>query len=209
MYKIVKVQDTVRVPPNRFGEDLNSAVVSELGDLLPGRVDKALGLILAVDNAEIKSEGKIIQGDGAVYFSTLFDILVYQPMLHEVVEGTVSEITEFGAFVNFGPVDGLIHVSQITEDFMSYDQNNQMFLGKESGRSLKVGDVVRARIVTISLKDRISTSKIGLTMRQPYLGKLEWIEAEKTAQKEGKKPEAAKKESKPKGKKDDKKEDKK
>jgi len=49
--------------------------------------------------------------------------------------------------------------------------------GKQSGKTLKVGDRVRARIVAVSFRDP-KTPKIGLTMRQPYLGKLEWIEAE-------------------------------
>ena len=65
---------------------------------------------------------------------------------------------------------------QITEDFMSYDSKNAAFTGRESNKMLKVGDVVQARIVTVSMKSRVADSKIGLTMRQPYLGKIEWIE---------------------------------
>jgi len=37
---------------------------------------------------------------------------------------------------------------------------------------VKVGDKVRARIISISMKEQ---SKIGLTMRQPFLGSLKWI----------------------------------
>jgi predicted RNA-binding protein with RPS1 domain len=126
-------------------------------------------------------------------------------------EGTVTEVTEFGAFVNFGPIDGLIHVSQITEDFMSYDQKNAAFIGRESNKILKVADVVQARIVTVSMKSRVSDSKIGLTMRQPYLGKLEWIEddqkraQEKAAGAPGKEPAEGK--EKPKKEKNPKRED--
>ena len=56
------------------------------------------------------------------------------------------------------------------------DVGNQRLVGKESKRELRVGDKVRARVVTISLNE-ISPreSKIGLTMRQPGLGKHEWI----------------------------------
>ena len=48
------------------------------------------------------------------------------------IEGIVTEITEFGAFVNFGPMDGLVHVSQVTEDFVGYDMKNASLVGKES-----------------------------------------------------------------------------
>ena len=176
MYKIVTVRDTVRVPPKRFNEELTGVIIQELEAMVVGRVDKALGVILAVTDVEEVGGGKIILGDGAIYYAVKFNMLVYQPLVNEVVEGHVTEITEFGAFVNFGPIDGLIHVSQITEDFMSYDQKNAAFVGRESNKILKVGDVVQARIVTVSLKSRVADSKLGLTMRQPYLGKLEWIE---------------------------------
>lgn len=186
MYKIVKVEDTVRVPPKRFGTDLPKAITSELENTWSGRIDKNLGIILAVTGVDNIGEGKIIMGDGAIYFNATIDLLVYQPVINEVVEGTVTEITEFGAFVNFGPMDGLVHVSQVTEDFMSYDQKSGVLMGKETRRTLKVGDEVRARIITVSLKSRFSDSKVGLTMRQPYLGKKEWLEEERREKREGK-----------------------
>lgn len=179
MYKISTIEDTVRIPPNRFGEELETVLVSELDNTIAGLVEKDVGILLAPTQVNKVGEGKIILGDGAVYYDTNFTVLTYQPLLHEVVEGEVTEITEFGAFVRFGPIEGLIHVSQLTEDFMSYDEKNHMFVGRESKKALGVGDRVRARIVTISLKDRVSDSKIGLTMRQPYLGKLEWLAEEK------------------------------
>lgn len=53
-------------------------------------------------------------------------------------------------------------------------------MGKESKRALEEGNKVRARIVALSLKGKSSKeTKIGLTMRQPGLGRFEWIEEEK------------------------------
>jgi DNA-directed RNA polymerase subunit E' len=179
MYKIATVEDMVRVPPKRFGEDLDEVIKSELNDTIAGRIDKAVGIIIAVTAVKEHKEGKIILGDGGIYYEVVFDVLVFQPAVHEVVDAIVKELTEFGAFVNFGPMDGLIHISQIAESFMNYDSKNKMFMDKESSRALKEGEIVRARIVTVSIKDRVSTSKVGLTMRQPYLGKLEWLEKDK------------------------------
>lgn len=176
MYRKITVVDTVRVPPKRFSEDLETVITQELENMIVGRIDKSLGVVLAVTEIDKIGDGRVILGDGAIYYSTQFKLLVYEPLINEVVKGEVTEVTEFGTFVNFGPIDGLIHVSQITEDFMSYDQKNSAFVGRESNKILKVGDVVHARIVTVSMKSRTSDSKIGLTMRQPYLGKLEWIE---------------------------------
>jgi DNA-directed RNA polymerase subunit E' len=176
MYKILTIEDTVRVPPRRFNEDVGSVIMSEFENVVAGRIDKNVGIILSVIKVIEMGDGKIIMGDGAIYYDVKLDVLVYQPILNEIVEGTVTEIIEFGAFINFGPMDGLAHVSQITEDYMSYDQKNAMLAGKESKKTLKLGDTVRTRIVSISLKTKFANSKIGLTMRQPYLGKLEWLE---------------------------------
>ena len=193
MYKLMTIKDTVRIPPKRFNENLEQVIISELENSLSGHVDKSAGIVLSITNVKEVGEGRVILGDGAIYYDVTFEALVYQPVLNEVVDGAVSEITEFGAFITLGPIDGLVHVSQITEDFMSYDQKGGTLVGKESKRVLKKDDSVRARIVAISLKDRTSTSKIGLTMRQPYLGKLEWLEEEKKRAKKEKDKGAEKK----------------
>ena len=179
MYRILTVEDTVRVPAKMFDKEINSVIISESENSIVGRINSDIGIILAVTGIKEIGEGKIIFGDGGIYYKVIFDILAYKPMLNEVVEGVVSEITEFGAFVNFGPMDGLVHVSQITEDYMSYDRKNSALIGKESNKLLKTEDMVKARIVTVSIKTKFSESKIGLTMRQPYLGKTEWLDEEK------------------------------
>lgn len=176
MYKLVTVRDTVRVPPSRFEEPLEEVVLDVLRKSYEGLTDKDMGAILAITNVKEIGVGRIIMGDGASYHDTTFEALVYKPELNEVVLGEVVEIVEFGGFVRLGPVDGLVHVSQVMDDFVGYDKKKGSLHGKESKRSLKEGDKVRARIVTVSMRKGARAGKIGLTMRQPGLGKLEWIE---------------------------------
>ena len=92
--------------------------------------------------------------------------------MHELVYGTIAEITNFGAFINLGVMRGMIHISQTMEDYVSFSKTNTL-MGKSTKRSLKQGDLCLARIVAIS--HRGNEPKIGLTMRQPGLGKTEWI----------------------------------
>ncbi len=186
MFEIVKVKDTVRIPPEKFGKQMKKALVNLAQEEYEGLLDEDLGVIVAVINAKKTGEGKVVLGDGAAYYEAEIEMLVFKPYMHEVVEGKVTEITEFGAFVNIGPVEGLIHVSQIMDEYLNYDSKNAMFIGKNSKKKLKVDDRVLARIVSISLKGSLSESKLGLTMRQPFLGKNEWIEAEIKAKKKGK-----------------------
>jgi len=181
MYYITTVRDTVRVDPKYFSKDLKEAVVEIVREKYERRVDKNFGIVLCVWNAREIGEGKVIPGDGASYHEATFDLLSYKPELNEVFEGEVSEIVEFGAFVRMGPVDGLVHLSQITNDFLSFDKKIPAFVGKQSKKIIKKGDDVLAKISTVSMKNSIPETKIGLTMRPEGLGKLEWAKEEMPA----------------------------
>ncbi len=190
MYTLVKIKETVRVPPKDFGGNLKEAILKIAQEEFEGIVDEDLGVIVAVTEAEKIGEGKIVPGDGSAYHEAVMGMIVYRPIVQEVVEGFVSEVTEFGAFLRISPIEGLVHVSQIMDDYINYDGKLPGFVGKKTGKKLTADDSVIARIVTVSLKDTIANSKIGLTMRQPFLGKEEWGRMdEKAGKKEGKKQE--------------------
>ena len=187
MYLVSKIEDTVRIPPSRFEDPLENVAVEILNESYVGTIDKKLGLMVTVNEIEEVGTGKVIMGDGAAYHDVLFTALFFKPELHEIVEGEVIEITEFGAFIRIGPMDGLVHVSQVTDDYINYDGKRGALIGKESKKSLEEGDKVRARIVALSLKGKSSKeTKIGLTMRQPGLGRMEWIDEEKNKKKPAK-----------------------
>ncbi len=201
MYAIISMKDTVRVPPKEFGGKLEKAILKIVKEEYEGIVDESVGVIIAVIEVDKVGEGKVIPGDGAAYYETEYKALIYKPEIKEVAEGAITEITEFGAFVRTGPIEGLIHVSQIMNDYINYDAKGPAFIGKESNKKLGLEDEVIARIVTCSLKGNIPNSKLGLTMRQPGLGKEEWLEIDlkrkekqkKTKQKTEKKEEKKKK----------------
>jgi len=194
MYKIFDVSDKIRVAPDKFGLKLEEAVKVSLEEKLEGSIEKGMGVILAVMSVEKIGEGTIFPGDGALYYPVDFRVLTYTPEQHEIVKGEVIDVTEFGVFVRMGPVDGMVHVSQLMDDFVSYDQKNMMFTGKKTKRRVKEKAVVLARVISVSMAE--SQYKIGLTTRQPGLGALEWFkkeEEEKEAKKEEKKEKSEKK----------------
>jgi DNA-directed RNA polymerase subunit E' len=197
MYYLDQRADVVRVPPARLGAEIESVLTELAQQQFEGKLVDGQNLTVLIRDVHPIGEGHIIHGDGGVYQEVEYSALLFRPELQEVVEGNVVEIRKFGAFVRFGPLDGLLHVSQIMDDRVNIDEHNQRLVGVESKRDLKVGYKARARIVSLSLSE-ISPrdSRIGLTMRQPGLGRLEWIADthKKTEEKTAKKP-AAKKEA--------------
>ncbi len=172
MFYITEVEDYVRVEPKLFGMPTGEAVENQLHETYKEYYDKELGKAVAVIDVLDVGEGVIIPGDGATYYKSNFKLLTWKPELQELVYGIISEITNFGAFINMGVMRGMIHISQTMDDYVSFSKLNTL-TGKESKRILKSGDICLARVVAISHKGE--EPKIGLTMRQPGLGKLEWI----------------------------------
>ena len=177
MFYLTEVEDYVRVAPKLFGLPTADAVDKQLREVYAEYYDEELGKVIAVIEVLNVGEGVIIPGDGAAYYNSTFKLLVWKPDVQEIVYGEISEIATFGAFLDMGVMRGMIHIGQTMDDYVSFSKSNTL-LGKASKRSLKAGDLCLARVVALS--HRGDEPKIGLTMRQPGLGKLEWIKEDQT-----------------------------
>ncbi|MBS3116135.1 DNA-directed RNA polymerase [Candidatus Woesearchaeota archaeon] len=174
MFYLVKVKDYIRVPPKMFNLSKQEAVLTNIQMNYENYISPDFGFVLNVVSVYFVKEGVIIPGDGAGYYETEFELLTFKPELNELTYGKIRDITDFGAFMDIGGVEGMVHISQSMDDFVSFSKD-KVLQGKKSGQSIKVGDKCKARIIAISYKD-VNNPKIGLTMRQEGLGKLEWLE---------------------------------
>ena len=178
MYYELELKDHVRIPPTDFGEkDLESAILKRLNERFENFISQDLGIAIAVSGIKKVGEGVIIPGDGAAFYETVFNLIVFKPEIQEIVIGDITEITDFGVFFNMGAIDGMVHLSQTMDDYVSLSKMG-VLTGKESKRVLKSGERCRSRIIAVSYKER-NNPKIGLTMRQPQLGAIAWIKEEK------------------------------
>jgi len=175
MFYLTEVEDYVRVEPKLFGLPTAEAVFQQLQETYKDYYDNEIGKVIVVIEVLEVGDGVIIPGDGAAYYNSKFKLLVWKPVLQEITYGIIDEITSFGAFMNLGVMKGMIHISQTMDDYVSFSKTNTL-IGKKNKKTLKKGDLCLARIVSMSHKG--GELKIGLTMRQPGLGKLEWIKEE-------------------------------
>ena len=186
MYMLTEVEKIVRIPPVELKEDIDKVIDNLTWETYEGRLGEDKTFTVLIRNVRTVGPGRIVHGDGAVYQTVKFDQIVFKPRENEIIEGVVVEILKFGAFVRFGPLDGLLHISQVMDDRVDIDEANQRLVGKETGRFLAVGDVVKARVVSIDLNEKNpQDSKIGLTMRQPGLGKIQWLEEDHKKKQDG------------------------
>ncbi len=176
MFYLIEIEDYVRVEPKLFGLSTLEAVEKQLQALYAQYHDREIGEVIGVVEVGEVGDGIIIPGDGAAYYKSTFKLLCWKPEMQELVYGVIGEIANFGAFINLGVMQGMIHISQTMEDYVSFTKSNTL-TGKSNKKSLKKGDACLARIVAVSYKG--DEPKIGLTMRQPGLGKLDWIKDDK------------------------------
>src|SRR3989338_2105679 len=115
MFYEVELRSHVRIDPKYFNEDIEKSVTKQLNDI---------------------GEGIIIPGDGGAYYNTRFKILIFKPELQEVCLGEITDITDFGAFINLGPIDGMIHIGQTMDDFVTFSKSG-VLSGKETKQNLK------------------------------------------------------------------------
>ena len=178
MFARVYMSDVVRIPPNKLTNSLKSTAIGILKEKYESMISPELGYVVMIIDATANSVGKLVAGDGATYHRVNFEALTFYPKLQEVVEGEVVVITDFGAFVRIGPTDALLHLSQITDDYLKSDVKQGVIIANQSAKTLRIGSRIRARVTAVSLGKGAAMGKIGITCRQPFLGSMEWIEQE-------------------------------
>jgi len=178
LFSISTLVDVVRIPPSLFGTTLKKAAINILKEKYESMINAELGYIIMILDAKVDEMGKMIAGDGGTFHKVEFEALTFYPKLQEIVQGEIVDITDFGAFVRIGPTDALLHLSQVMDDYLKSDVKMGLILANQSGRTLKVGSTLRARITAVSLGKAAAMGKIGITCRQPFLGADEWIEEE-------------------------------
>jgi ribonuclease R len=73
----------------------------------------------------------------------------------EEFEGTISSVTSFGIFVELpNTIEGMIHVSYLTDDYYYYNDRAHILIGDRTGRIFRIGDAVKVRVAGVNLEER-------------------------------------------------------
>jgi ribonuclease R len=101
-------------------------------------------------------------------------------------DGIISSVTSFGIFVELpNTIEGLVHISFLTDDYYHYNESSYSLIGERTGRLLRIGDRVRIKVSGVNIDER----KIDFEL-------LEHYSDERAPLKKGKKNKAKSKERK-------------
>jgi DNA-directed RNA polymerase subunit E' len=181
MYYLTRIRETIRIPPNRFGQPIDEVILDISRTKNETTIGADIGMIVAILNVNQISPGRIVPGDGATFHDVEYEAITFKPLDDEVSEGEVVETTKFGFFMRIGCTDALAHISQIADEYFQISSRaSGVLVGRESGRSIRPGDLVRGRIITATV-DHVSM-KIAVTMKGEGLGLKTWIDEQRSAQ---------------------------
>ena len=77
-----------------------------------------------------------------------------QDRVGETFTGTISGVTHFGIFVTLDGlnVDGLVHVTELGNDYFHFDAIQHRLAGERTGRIFRLADRVRVKIARVDLE---------------------------------------------------------
>ncbi len=184
MFMLAVAEDVIEIPPRYFNLPLKQAALLTLAERYNGTVipEYKAVVITVVDIRDIEEYGRLVPGEPGTWHRVVFEALLFRPEQNEVVEGTIVGVEDHGIFVNIGPLDGYVHISQVSPVGRAEANPSQGTVVVEIGGErivMKRGDAVRARVQAVSFRTltRYGMPRVSLTMRGgEFLGKLEWIE---------------------------------
>ncbi len=88
--------------------------------------------------------------------------------------GTVTSVTSFGLFVELNEiyVEGLVHISELSNDYYHFDPVHHCLTGERSQNAYRLGDSVEVKVVRVDLSDKkIDLQMVGLKQSAKRMGK--------------------------------------
>ena len=72
----------------------------------------------------------------------------------ETFQGVVSGVTNFGVFVELeNTIEGLVHVSYLTDDYYRYDDRQYAMIGERTGNIIRIGDELEVRCINVNVDE--------------------------------------------------------
>ena len=124
------------------------------GEKLPGKGLAEVGVHCSMTERRADDATRDVDAWLKTYFM--------QDRIGDEYDGTVSAVTSFGMFVAIDDIfiEGLVHVSELGQDYFHYDQAKHMMLGERTGKRYRLGDRVRIKV----MRADIETSKIDFAL---------------------------------------------
>jgi ribonuclease R len=96
-----------------------------------------------------------------------------QDKVGETYEGVISGVTNFGLFVELpNTIEGLVHVSYLTDDYYRYSEENMAMIGERSGKMYRIGDKIQVKVLDVNMDESaVDFEVVGMEPPKPRIRK--------------------------------------
>src|SRR5699024_5034986 len=124
-----------------LNNDMNSKTIKKWKKALPDIAQHTS----AMERAAIDTEREVDDLKTAEYM---------KDKIGETYPGIISSVTNFGLFIELeNTIEGLIHVSYMTDDYYNFDERHQTLIGERTGNIYRIGDEVEVRVIKVNLDE--------------------------------------------------------
>ncbi len=162
MFYLLDVQAKTSLSPEQLDPNKNAdeLLLKTLRQSLEGVVLEDIGLVVAVISCRVKGEGLIPPRSPDIFFNTEIELVCFRPLEGEILEGEIVNVTETGAFVNIGSLDGFWPRNRISNKRLRFNVKRGTLEDRDSEVVVKRKDKVRVEVNTVEIRTPNSLSSM-------------------------------------------------
>ncbi|CAG9462270.1 unnamed protein product [Pedinophyceae sp. YPF-701] len=152
MFALARFEDVLRLAPKNLSRPLEEAIADIIVSTFVNKVVPDVGLIVTLyDILSIKG-GDIHAGESSPMYTCVFRLVVFRPLVGEVLNGQVKRCTRAGVHMTLGFFEDILIPEHCLQEPSIYAQAQDAWLWKYNGNDMymDVGETVRAQVMEVA-----------------------------------------------------------
>ncbi|MDN7243524.1 ribonuclease R [Planococcus sp. N028] len=109
-----------------------------------------------------------------------------QDKIGEEFDGVISSVTNFGLFIELpNTIEGLVHVSNMTDDFYRFDDRSMMMIGERTNKQFRIGDEIKIKVIGVKPEESSIDFEIAGMIQSPRRPRRDAPKVIRATKKEG------------------------
>jgi DNA-directed RNA polymerase III subunit RPC8 len=145
MFNLVKVEDTVKIPPSEFHLPMHDAVVAAVNCKYANKVVLEVGLCIQLYDIVSIGDAYLHPGSAAQHVTVIFRMVVFRPFVGEILVGTIRSSSSVGLFISLDFFDDIVIPPDLMNTPTLFDEAEKVWAWKFNGTDFFMDEKERIR----------------------------------------------------------------
>ncbi len=148
MYLCCTFEDVIPIEPVHFDKDVKEQLIVSIKRKYINKIIPNTGCSLAFCELLSFDQGYILHNDGSSYHNTVFKVIVFRPLIGEILQGIVSRSTKGGIFIQCDQFYDILIPPRCMPSSMTYLEEEQVWIWEIDGQKswLDTGEQIRVKV---------------------------------------------------------------